>query len=96
MLYWFCVLGDKFIKDQLLEGGEKMITLEQAKGLHHGQILHHVTNKNADKTPQRWKVNGKVKTWKRSPERVRIPVKYGLYSFDYITEDTLDLVSFPD
>ena len=68
------------------------ITLEQAKALRYGQILHHVHNKNADGTPQRWRVNGKVKTWKRSPERVQIPVKHGLYSFDYITESDLDLV----
>jgi hypothetical protein len=68
------------------------ITIEQAKALQYGQILHHTTNKNADGTPQRWRVNGKVKTWKRSPERVQVPVKHGLYSFGYITESDLDLV----
>ena len=68
------------------------ITLDQAKNLNYGQILHHTINKNADATPQRWRVNGKVKTWKRSPERVQVPVKYGLYGFDYITENDLDLV----
>ena len=62
-----------------------MITLQQAKDLKFGDILHHVTNKNSDKTPQRWKVNGKVKTWKRDINRISIPVKHGLYSLcDYI------------
>lgn len=70
-----------------------MITLEQAKKLTSGTILYHTKNKNADGTPQRWRVNGKVKTWKRSPEKVKIPVKYGLYGFDYVTENDLDLVS---
>ena len=42
------------------------ITLEQAKNLKYGQILHHVTDKNADGTPRRWEVTGKVKIWKRS------------------------------
>ena len=70
-----------------------MITLEQAKGLRSGTILYHTINKNADGTPQRWRVNGKVKTWKRSPEKVKIPVKYGLYGFDYVTENDLELVS---
>ena len=69
-----------------------MITLDQAKALRPRTILFHVHQSNADGTPQRWVVNGQPKTWKRSPERVRIPVKYGLYDFDYMTEEGLDLV----
>ena len=68
------------------------ITIEQAKNLKHGEILHHVKNKNADGTPQRWRVSGKPKTWKRDLNRVKVPIKYGLYRNDYITEDVLDLV----
>jgi len=68
------------------------ITLKQAKDLKVGDILHHHKNKNADGTPQRWKVNGKVKTWKTRPNEVKIPVKYGLYAYDYITHNDLDLV----
>jgi len=69
-----------------------MITLGQAKSLTHGTTLYHATNRNADGSPQRWRVNGKAKTWKRSPERVQVPVKHGLYSYDYITEHDLDVV----
>lgn len=69
-----------------------MITLEQAKSLYKGQVLHHVHNRNADGTPQRWRVNGAVKTWKRDPNRIRVPLKYGLYGYDYLTQDDLDLV----
>jgi hypothetical protein len=72
-----------------------MITLEQAKQLKIGQILHHVLYKNADGTPVRWKVNGKVKTWKTHPERVRVPLKYGLKTGAYLTEDILDQLEFP-
>ena len=68
------------------------ITLKQAKKLKHGDILHHTHNKNADGTPQRWKVNGKVKLWKRNPERIKVPLKYGLYRYDYLTENELDIV----
>ena len=68
------------------------ITLEQAKNLKYGQIVYHSINKNADGTPQRWKVNGKIKTWKRNPNKIKIPVKHGLNNFDYITEDDLYLV----
>ena len=72
------------------------ITLEQAKSLKYGDILHHEVNKNADGTPQRWRVNGKVKRWKRSPDRIQVPLKYGLYGYDYLTENDLDLVSMAD
>jgi len=71
---------------------KQMLTIEEAKSLTVGTILYHTENKNADGTPQRWKVNGKVKTWKRSPERVQVPLKHGLYDYDYLTEDTLNLV----
>jgi len=69
-----------------------MITLEQAKSLRPGTILYHVSNRNADGTPQRWKVNGAPKTWKTRPDEVRVPVKHGLYNYGYITENILDLV----
>ena len=61
-----------------------MITLEQAKKLQYGQVLHHV---NADKTPLRVTVKGSVKTWKRDPERIRIPLKYGLYRYGYLVNN---------
>ena|SRR3989304_4379202 len=73
-----------------LEGSYKnMITINQAKQLRHGQILYHTENKNADGTPQRWRVNGKVKLWKRDSNRIEIPIKHGLYGYDYLTEHTL-------
>lgn len=31
--------------------------------------------------------NGKTKLWKKSPGKFRIPVKYGLYNYWYITEE---------
>jgi len=69
-----------------------MITLDQAKELTIGIILYHVHNRNADNTPQRWRVNGMVKTWKRDLTRVKVPLKYGMYGYDYLTENDLDLV----
>ncbi len=69
------------------------ITLLQAKTLTYGDMLHHVKNKNADGTPQRWRVNGKPKTWVTRPGEVRVPIKHGLYDFDYVTETDLALVS---
>jgi hypothetical protein len=68
------------------------ITLEQAKRLTRNDTLYHVTHRNADGSPQRWRVNGMVKRWKRTPDRIQVPLKHGLYSYGYLTEDDLDLV----
>lgn len=70
-----------------------VLTLESAKTLTHGEIVYHRTQTNSDQSPQRWKINGRVKLWKRSPDRIQIPIKHGLYSYDYITESDLFLVS---
>ena len=74
----------------------RTLTLNQAKKLRTGQILYHLKNKNADGSAQRWKVNGKVKTWKTKPEKVQVPVKYGLYGHDYVTENELNMVSLTE
>ena len=68
------------------------ITLEQAKSLRYGQTLYHAKNRNSDSTPQRWRVNGKPQVWVRTPSRVRVPLKHGLYAYGEITETDLDLV----
>ena len=57
-----------------------MLTLEQAKELRYGDYL-------VDEYGKRWKVNGEVKRWKRDPDRIRVPLKHGLYSYDAITDD---------
>jgi len=69
-----------------------MITKEQALKLEYGQVLYHKVQRNADGSPRRWRVNGKVKTWKRSPERFKVPLKYGLYGYDYLDETVADLL----
>jgi len=56
-----------------------MITLQQARDLQIGDIL-------VDENKKRWKVNGRVTTWKTMPDRIRVPLKHGLYSYDSITE----------
>ena len=73
--------------------GDMMLTLEQAKSLKHGEYVHEVVGKNADGTPRRWRVSGQVKTWKRSPNRVKVPIKHGMYDNHYITEDNLSKLS---
>lgn len=74
----------------------RKLTLKQAKSLRVGQTLYHLKNKNADGTAQRWKVNGKPKTWKTRPEQVSVPIKHGLYSYDTLTHRDLHLVSLQE
>lgn len=54
--------------------------------IHKTERFESTTMYNADKTPVRVRRNGKTKTWKRSPEKFRIPVKHGLRTCFYITE----------
>ena len=65
-----------------------MITKEDALKLHHGQTLYCKYDRNADGTPWRWRVNGKVKTWKTRPAHFEVPIKRGLYSYGYLTHNT--------
>ena len=73
-----------------------MISLEQAKALKPGQLLFHTTNTRADGSPERWRVNGKVRTWKTRPDEVRVPLKHGLYDYDYLTHTDLDSLALTE
>lgn len=73
-----------------------MVTLSQAKKLGYGKTLYHSRNKNADGTAQRWRVSGKPKTWKRNKGKVRVPIKHGLYSNDYLDEHSLHLLKLKE
>lgn len=71
------------------------MTHAQATTLRHGDIVHANFATNVDGTPQRWRVTGKVQLWKRSPQRIRVPLKHGLYTYGAITEHTLENFNLP-
>ena len=54
------------------------MTLGEAQNLGTGNYIHSLRLKNADGTPMRARVTS-VKLWKRSPERVEVRYKRGLY-----------------
>jgi hypothetical protein len=60
-----------------------MVTREQAM---EAQRFEHARIKNADGTPLRARRNGSTRLWKRSPLRFEVPVKIGLYGYDYVTD----------
>ena len=41
------------------------------------------------------KVNGKVRTWKRDPNRVEVPFKYGMYEYGIFTADDIHRILIP-
>lgn len=67
-----------------------MITLEEAKQLDCGTTIYSVLYHNADGTAQRFKVNGRPKTWKTRPDEVWVPLKRGLHEYGYLNEGNLD------
>ena len=68
------------------------MTLPEAKQLRQGQTVYHATKKNADGSPMRAKVTS-VKTWKRSPERVVVSVKRGLYEYAKFDEQEIEVLT---
>jgi hypothetical protein len=62
------------------------LTLDQAKGLEYRDELYSFDYMDSTGYPSRVRVNGRPLTWKRSPERVKVPWKYGLYEYGYIEE----------
>lgn len=58
------------------------MTLEEAKLLSYGQHIWFLAN---DGSARRVKVNGTPKRWKRDPDRIEVPVKYGMYEHGTFT-----------
>jgi hypothetical protein len=54
------------------------MTLEEAKMLGYGDSIWVLAR---DGSARRVKVNGAVKRWKREPDRIEVPFKYGLYEY---------------
>jgi hypothetical protein len=70
------------------------MTLQEAKNLVQGSLVHHVSKRNADGTPMRAKVLS-VRTWKRSPDRVLVSLKHGLYDYAKFDEREIDQLVIP-
>jgi hypothetical protein len=77
-----------------------MITIEQAKALQHGDKIKqtherikcvYVDNAYHRHQAISWRVNGKVKTWKRDPNRFQVPIKHSRYVYGYLTNDNAGL-----
>lgn len=75
------------------------MNLKQAKSLLRGTHVHYTGRHECSRTvgPRgrvtlkitNCRVSGEPQTWKRSPEKVKVPVKHGRYENAYITEENL-------
>jgi len=65
----------------------RSMTFDEVKTLHIGS---HIWFKANDGTARQIKVNGQIRLWKRDPERIEIPCKYGLYECFTFTKHDLD------
>lgn len=54
------------------------MTLDEVKALRSGQSVKFIAN---DGTLRDIKINGEPKRWKTDPDRVEVPVKYGLREY---------------
>jgi hypothetical protein len=71
-----------------------MITKEQAMTLTRFREVQSTSINpplNTHSKKRKWRVNGKCKTWKTRPLEFKLPVKYGLYNYGYITHDNCQL-----
>lgn len=80
-------MGDRMVKKLCRENVEELSP---------GKILHHISAKNADGTPLRGRVNGKVQLWKTRPLEFRVPMKYGLRTCFYVTDGNAKEWYFPE
>jgi hypothetical protein len=73
--------------NKLQDTGEfRAMTLDEARQLTYGG---HVWFKSVQGDARRAKVNGQPKTWKRSPERIEVSLKYGLYEYAKFNEQDI-------
>jgi hypothetical protein len=68
------------------------MTLDEAKNLKTGQRVYHTIKKNADGSAMRAKVLS-IKVWKRSPEKVLVSLKHGMYDYAKFDETEIRLLS---
>ena len=68
--------GDRRIRPPKLKF--KTLTREEVLALKSGE--HVFCRLNSGRIG--WiKINGRVRTWKRDPDRVEVPIKYGMYEY---------------
>ena len=69
--------------------GLRPITLADLQFASYHQEFIFIGKHNSSGRFPRVRVNGSPKLWKTRPDSVRVPYKYGLYEYGYLTEHDL-------
>ena len=70
---------------------EECLKLKSSE-VHFGQCTCKVGPRNGRYYSQEiWRINGRIKTWKTRPLDFKIPIKFGLYDYGYITPENCHL-----
>lgn len=62
------------------------LTIQEAKTLQVGDTIYSLRGHNKEGVPHKVKVTGNVKTWKKHPDRVEVPVLSGGYKVSLTAE----------
>lgn len=62
-----------------------MVTKEQAveAGMHGGTFHYGTCTENRK---EQWRANGACKVWKTRPDEFRLPIKFGIRDYSYLTD----------
>jgi len=71
------------------------MTIDEARTLKTGDMIHHASKQNVDGTPMRARVTS-VKTWKTRPGDIEVHVKRGLYEYAVFCASDLDMIGLGD
>lgn len=66
------------------------VTKDVAMMAGYRNTVFHYAPACTEKRVERWRANGACKVWKTRPDEFRLPVKYGLRDYSYITELNAD------
>jgi hypothetical protein len=66
---------------------QQAIDLPYGGEIHYGECKRIVGPRGGETiTQERWRKSGQCKTWKRSPEKFRLPIKHGMYDNSYLDQ----------
>ena len=65
-----------------------IVTRENCERFNH---FYFVNKGNGKAVVMHWRRNGKTKLWKTRPNEFKIPVKYGMYDYGYITHEMINI-----
>ena len=66
-----------------------------AEMLEHCSKQSHIWFRSIQGDARQAKVNGRVRTWKRNPNRIEVPIKYGFYEYGTFFASDIDRILIP-